>query len=444
MRMPEVTYRTQLFPSTGLTPRMALYQDYLATRETTESLASPLAPEDQVVQAMPDASPTKWHLAHTTWFFETFLLQPFLPGYAVCNPAYGYLFNSYYEAVGERHPRAERGLLSRPTVAEVLYYRAEVDTAMGDLIAGAEADGNGPVSALVRLGIHHEQQHQELILTDILNLFARNPLRPTYRPHRASHITRPVAPPPLTWVEFPGGVARIGHDGTGFAFDNESPRHEVLLRPFRLASRPVSNREWRAFIDDGGYRQPHLWLADGWATATNERWQAPLYWERSGDGRWRQMTLHGLQDLDDDAPVCHVSFYEADAYARWAGKRLPSEAEWEVAASTVAPVGNMLRTGALQPLPPHAPEPGASPLVQMFGDVWEWTGSPYSPYPGFRPASGAVGEYNGKFMCNQLVVRGGSCFTPDEHIRATYRNFFYPHQRWQMLGVRLAEDVTSC
>lgn len=441
--MPETTYRTHLFPLSGLTPRMALHQDYLATRQTTESLAAPLAPEDQVVQAMADASPTKWHLAHTTWFFETFLLQPFLAGYTVCDPAYGYLFNSYYEAVGERHPRAERGLLSRPTVAEVLYYRAEVDTAMADLIAGAEEDGCGPVSSLVRLGIHHEQQHQELILTDILSLFARNPLRPAYRPQRTTHVARPASPPQLTWVGFPGGVAHIGHEGSGFSFDNEGPRHEVLLRPFRLASRPVTNGEWRAFIDDGGYRRPELWLADGWASVVNERWQAPLYWQAAG-GEWQEMTLHGLQEPDAGSPVSHVSYYEADAYARWAGKRLPSEAEWEVAAASVPPMGNLLRAGALQPQPAQDAEPGRPPLVQMFGDVWEWTASPYLPYPGFSPAAGAVGEYNGKFMCNQMVLRGGSCLTPDEHIRPTYRNFLYPHQRWQTSGVRLAEDVPSC
>lgn len=432
-------------PDVGRTPpRLALQQDYLATRQTTESLASPLAPEDQVVQSMPDASPTKWHLAHTTWFFETFLLQPFLAGYRACDPAYAYLFNSYYETVGERHPRGERGLLSRPTVAEVLYYRAEVDTAMLKLIAVAEPDGTGPVCSLVCLGIQHEQQHQELVLTDILNLFARHPLRPAYRPQRLWHASHPPSVPPLTWIEFAGGIVALGHAAEGFSFDNERPRHEVLLRPFRLASRPVTNGEWRCFMDAGGYRMPGLWLADGWARVREEGWQAPLYWEKGDDGVIRQMTLRGLQELHDDAPVSHVSFYEADAYARWAGKRLPSEAEWEMAATMVAPVGNMLRSGALQPVPATDAEPGRPGLVQVFGDVWEWTASPYSPYPGFRPASGAVGEYNGKFMCNQMVLRGGSCLTPDEHIRATYRNFFYPHQRWQMTGVRLAEDAVSC
>lgn len=437
--MPEITYRTRCLPASGLAPKMLLHQDYLATRQTTESLVAQLAPEDQVVQAMPDASPTKWHLAHTTWFFETFLLIPFLAGYTAFHPDYDYLFNSYYDSVGERHPRHARGLLSRPTVAEVLLYRARVDAAMGDLIATAEDSGKGPMSSLLRLGISHEQQHQELILTDILNLFARNPLRPVYQEHRPAHHLRVDSSPPLAWVSFEGGIDRIGHQDSNFAFDNESPRHEVLLRPFRLASRLVTNGEWRGFVDDGGYRRADLWLSDGWSTVTSGDWQAPLYWELTRDRRWRQMTLCGLQDLDDDAPVCHVSYYEADAYARWVGKRLPTEAEWEVAASTVPPAGNLLRSGALQPLPAQEPEPGSPLLVQMFGDVWEWTASPYLPYPGFQPASGAVGEYNGKFMCNQMVLRGGSCLTPDEHIRPSYRNFFYPHQRWQMTGVRLAE-----
>ncbi|QNT70007.1 ergothioneine biosynthesis protein EgtB [Defluviicoccus vanus] len=446
--MADISYRTHLLPTAGMTPRMALHQAYLATRQTTESLAAPLTPEDQTVQAMPDASPTKWHLAHTSWFFETFLLQPFLPGYTSFNPTYGYLFNSYYDAIGERHPRSQRGLLSRPTVAEVLYYRAEVDTAMADLLAAVEEDGNGPVASLLRLGIHHEQQHQELILTDILNLFARNPLHPAYRPNREVVGSRGASHRSLTWIGFPGGVVQIGHPSpaassqtSAFAYDNESPRHDVLLRPFRLASRLVTNGEWQAFIDAGGYRRADLWLADGWAAVDSEQWEAPLYWLGTSDGGRRQMTLHGLQELEAEAPVCNVSFYEADAFARWSGKRLPSEAEWEVAAMSASPAGNMLRSGALQPLPAPEPEPGRPPLMQMFGDVWEWTASPYLPYPGYTPASGAVGEYNGKFMCNQMVLRGGSCLTPDEHIRASYRNFFYPYQRWQMSGVRLAEDV---
>lgn len=437
--MPEITCRTRRLPVFGLAPKMLLHQDYLATRQTTEALVAQLAPEDQVVQAMPDASPTKWHLAHTTWFFETFLLKPFLAGYTALHPDYEYLFNSYYDSVGERHPRQTRGLLSRPTVAEVLQYRARIDAAMGDLIATTEIGADGAVSSLIQLGINHEQQHQELILTDILNLFACNPLRPVYQEHRPAHHLRADSSPPLNWVSFDGGIDQIGHQDSGFAFDNESPRHEVLLRSFRLASRLVTNSEWCGFIDDGGYRRPELWLSDGWSAATSDGWQAPLYWERGHKGRWRQMTLCGLQDLDGDAPVCHVSYYEADAYARWLGERLPTEAEWEVAASTVPPSGNLLRSGALQPLSAQDPEPGRSPLVQLFGDVWEWTASPYLPYPGFQPASGAVGEYNGKFMCNQMVLRGGSCLTPDEHIRPTYRNFFYPHQRWQMSGVRLAE-----
>ena len=413
-----------------------LNEAFDATRRATETIAGRLLPEDQALQSMPDASPTKWHLAHTTWFFETFLLVPFLPGYRVYDPAWGYLFNSYYEAIGARHPRAERGLLSRPSLAEVLGYRAHVDAAMRDLLAhqGAAA---GQVTALTQLGIHHEQQHQELILTDVLHLFARNPLAPAYRPPQP-HVTL-QAQRSLAWIDYAEGLYEIGHSGNSFAFDNEGPRHRVFLRPFRLASRLVSNGEWRAFIDDGGYRRASLWLADGWAMICENNVQAPLYWRQGEDRRYDAMTLHGMRPIEDAAPVCHVSFYEADAYARWAGRRLPTEAEWEVAATALSPVGNTLGSGALMPLPAPGGGIGAQP-AQMYGDVWEWTASAYTPYPGYRPSVGAVGEYNGKFMCNQMVLRGGSCVTPDGHIRTSYRNFFYPHQRWQFAGVRLAED----
>jgi ergothioneine biosynthesis protein EgtB len=405
------------------------------TRAMTETIADGLLPEDQVVQSMPDASPTKWHLAHTTWFFETFLLVPYLAGYRVFDERWNYLFNSYYDAVGARHPRPERGLLSRPGLAEVLRYRSHVDAGMVDLLAGGGAD-DSQVAALTHLGIHHEQQHQELILTDILHLFAGNPLAPAYRPPQPHLI--PEKPQALAWIDYGEGLHEIGCGGDGFAFDNERPRHRLYLNPFRLASRLVTNGEWRDFIDDGGYRRAGLWLSDGWAMVAEKNVQTPLYWQQE-DGRSQSMTLRGMRPIEDAAPVCHVSFYEADAYARWAGCRLPTEAEWEVAASSLGLAGNTLGSGALLPLPAANDGHGASP-AQMYGDVWEWTASAYTPYPGYRPPAGAVGEYNGKFMCNQMVLRGGSCVTPDGHIRASYRNFFYPHQRWQFTGVRLAKD----
>ncbi len=405
-------------------------------RGDTEALAAPLSPEDQVVQSMPDASPVKWHRAHTTWFFETFLLQRFRPGYAVFDPAFGFLFNSYYEAVGARHPRPERGMITRPSVAEVGAYRGHVDAAMVDLLADPPAPHAAEIAALVELGLHHEQQHQELVLTDLLHLLAQNPVGPVYRPYRTADAGT-GAGGERRWHEVPGGIVPVGHDGTGFAYDNEGPRHEVLLRPFRLASHPVTNADWLGFMEDGGYRRPELWLSDGWATVQAEGWQAPGYWREEETG-WRSMTLAGRRPIEPAAPVCHVSFYEADAFARWAGARLPSEAEWEIAAACQPVRGNTVGSGFLRPL--VGPPAGDAPR-QLFGDVWEWTQSPYGPYPGYRPPAGAVGEYNGKFMCNQMVLRGGSCATPDGHVRATYRNFFYPQQRWQFSGLRLAEDA---
>ncbi|MBK8209873.1 MAG: ergothioneine biosynthesis protein EgtB [Rhodospirillales bacterium] len=418
-----------------------LIEDFSRTRATTERLASPLRAEDQVVQSMPDASPVKWHLAHTTWFFETFLLIPFLPGWRRYDDRWGYLFNSYYEAVGARHPRAQRGLLTRPSVQEVARYRKAVDAAMAELLE-APGESADEVTSLTRLGINHEQQHQELLLTDILHAFSCNPLRPAYhKPPAAEHHPQPTRP---NWLSYPSGLREIGSDGTdGFVFDNEGPRHTVFLRPFRLADRLVSNAEWCDFIDDDGYRRAALWLSDGWAAVQAENWRAPLYWQENGSGAWQTMTLSGMQPVDLAAPVCHVGFYEADAFARWAGKRLPSEAEWEFATRDLPVSGNLLDEmhpvdSPLRPLAPMDEGPG---LRQAFGDVWEWTQSAYAPYPGFRPAAGAVGEYNGKFMCNQMVLRGGSCATPAGHVRATYRNFFYPQQRWQFSGLRLAEDV---
>jgi ergothioneine biosynthesis protein EgtB len=403
----------------------------LETRKLSLSLAAPLSDEDQVVQVMDDASPTKWHLAHTTWFFEAFLLKRFLPGYRVFDERFEYCFNSYYETVGDRHPRPSRGLLTRPSAEEVRDYRAHVDDALARL---CDADLPETAAELIELGINHEQQHQELLLTDILSLFAGEPLKPAYA--EADPGVRNSAATKLEFLSFAGGIFEIGHQGEGFAYDNEGPRHEQLVRPFKLASRLVTNSDWIEFIADGGYAAPTLWLADGWNIVKGQGWQAPLYWEEA-DGGYMQMSLRGFRPVDLAAPVCHVSFYEADAFARWAGLRLPTEFEWEVAASDLAVAGRTLGAGHLRPMPA---ERGAG-LKQMYGDTWEWTSSAYLPYPGFKAPPGAVGEYNGKFMCNQFVLKGGSCATPDGHVRATYRNFFYPHQRWQFMGLRLAGDA---
>lgn len=403
---------------------------YRRVREATLALAEPLSPEDQVVQSMPDASPVKWHLAHTTWFFETFMLVPHLGGYRVFDPAFGYLFNSYYEALGPRQPRPERGLLTRPPLQRVLAYRAHVDEAMGRLLSSERSD----LAELLDLGLAHEEQHQELILMDVLHLFAQSPLKPAYAPATALPVGRD--PGPAAEVAFEGGLAEIGHAGGGFAFDNEGPRHKVYLEPYRLADRLVTNAEWLAFMADGGYARPELWLSEGWAKAQAEGWNAPLYWEQAPDGGWLAMTLQGRRAVAPHAPVTHVSFYEADAFATWAGARLPTEAEWEHAAQGLPASGNLREQRQFGP----AAAGSEAGLRQMFGDVWEWTRSAYSPYPRFRPAEGGIGEYNGKFMVGQMVLRGGCCATPEGHVRATYRNFFYPHQRWMFSGVRLAWD----
>ncbi len=434
---------TAAAPSPAGDAREAAVARYRAIRDASVALAAGLSEADVTVQSMPDASPVKWHLAHTTWFFETFVLETTEPGFAPHHPAYRMLFNSYYEAVGERHPRPERGMLTRPSLAEVLEYRRAVDARMAALLAqGALADGR--VAALVELGLHHEQQHQELILTDLKHLLSRNPLRPAYREEGAAWSPALRQP---HWIRYPGGLHRIGHDGAGFAFDNEGPRHSVYLPPFELAAWPVSNGEYLEFVEDGGYRRPELWMSLGWDAVRAHGWQAPAYWERAheaarGAQGWRVYTLHGMADLEPDAPVCHVSWFEADAYARWREARLPLEAEWEIAASAAL---EAMESAHLAPEAPLHPSPARAPRhpdlpAQLFGDVWEWTGSPYVPYPGFRPAPGAVGEYNGKFMCNQYVLRGGSCATPPGHVRATYRNFFPPEARWQFSGIRLARD----
>jgi ergothioneine biosynthesis protein EgtB len=401
-------------------------------RALSSALARPLSDEDQVVQAMDDASPTKWHLAHTTWFFEAFVLKRFLPGYRVFDERFEYCFNSYYESVGPRHPRPKRGLLTRPSSDEVRAYRVFVDEALGRLL---EQDLAPEAAELVELGINHEQQHQELLLTDILALFAAEPLKPAYRQPSPGIAVGEAAS--LEFVFFDGGIVRVGHNDEGFAYDNEGPAHEALIRPFKLASRLVTNAEWIEFIEDGGYETPMLWLADGWNTVRSQGWEGPLYFEEEGDGGYLQMSLLGFRPVDPASPVTHISYYEADAFARWAGYRLPSEFEWEVAAASVPIEGRTLGKGHLRAMPAK----DDSGLQQMFGDLWEWTGSAYLPYPGFKVAPGAVGEYNGKFMCNQFVLRGGSCVTPEGHVRRTYRNFFYPHQRWQFTGLRLAGDA---
>ncbi len=421
-------------PAVEHNPAAELTGRYAAVRSFTEQLTDGLAAEDMVVQSMPDVSPTKWHLAHTTWFFERFVLMEHLPGYAPLHDTYLYLFNSYYQQAGERHCRDQRGYISRPTVADVMTYRRHVDEAMTRLIEEADPRRLAAVTPLITLGLHHEQQHQELMVTDIKHVFSVNPMRPVYGTGAAAPTGRSA--PSLGWVAFDGGVHEIGYDGDDFAYDNESPRHRRFLEPFELADRLTINGEYLEFIEDGGYRRPELWLSLGWAAVQQHGWTEPFYWERR-DGVWMNFTLGGMRPVDPSEPVCHLSYFEADAFARWAGARLPTEAEWEVAAAAVPADGNFVEGGRFHP----AAAPAGPGLRQLYGDVWEWTSSPYSAYPGFRPAAGAVGEYNGKFMCNQFVLRGGSCATSRSHIRASYRNFFPPEATWQFTGVRLARDV---
>ena len=404
-------------------------------RAESERLAAPLSPEDCALQSMPDASPVKWHLAHTSWFFETFVLERATPGYVPFHPQFRMLFNSYYVGVGPRHPRPERGLLSRPGLSEVLIYRRHVDREMARIFEEGTSDYDA-LADLMELGIHHEQQHQELMLTDLKHLFSRNPLRLVYHERPAAAASCGSLAPYHQWHSMPAGLRHIGHDAKSFCFDNETPRHRVYLGAFEMAASLVSNGDYLGFIFDGGYERPELWLAEGWDTRVAQGWHAPLYWSREGES-WLAFTLHGTGPVCPDEPVCHVSYYEADAYARWAGARLPSEAEWETFAAERPVRGNLLESRRFHPCV-AAGEDGAS---QVFGDVWEWTQSAYGPYPGYRPASGAVGEYNGKFMVNQQVLRGGSCATPGSHIRPTYRNFFPPAARWQFSGIRLARDV---
>jgi ergothioneine biosynthesis protein EgtB len=405
-----------------LTPMLA--QRYADVREHTENLAAPLSPEDQMVQSMPDVSPTKWHRGHTTWFFETFVLPHESSDYSVFHPAFGYIFNSYYEAIGSRQPRDQRGVISRPSVGEVADYREHVDKAMVELLHSRPSD---QTLSLVELGLHHEQQHQELLLMDIKHVLSCNPLKPEYC---SDDVSWTAVSNRLGWAEHEGGLIEVGHRGSGFGFDNEFPLHRAVVTPFALADRLVTCGEWIEFIEDGGYQRPELWLSDGWATVNQRGWKAPLYWAET-DGSRTLFTLFGSRPVRPSEPVCHISYYEADAYAHWTGLRLPTESEWELIASGVAQPGCSSHL--------H-PAPGEESLGDLFGEVWQWTASGYSPYPGFRAAAGAVGEYNGKFMVNQQVLRGGACVTPDGHTRATYRNFFHPASRWAFSGLRLARD----
>ena len=436
----------QTSPTTGTAASASRFE---AVRQQTLTLAVPLSEADCQAQSMPDASPTKWHLAHTTWFFETFILERFESGFQPFDPAFRMLFNSYYQGVGEAYPRPQRGLITRPDLAKVRAYRAQVDARMAALLAhGADNE----LAVLLELGLQHEQQHQELLLTDIKHLLSCNPTNPVYHPQCPLPA---VVPQPLRWCVFDGGITEIGHAGEGFAFDNETPRHAVLLQPYAMASRLVTNGEWLTFMQAGGYADSRWWMAAGWDWVRTQGIQAPLYWQQGQDmtpcDGWTHFTLHGRVPVDPDTPVVHISWFEADAYARWLGTqtgeclRLPTEAEWEHAAQRLSPAqqasGNFLDNGTLHPVPLSCHADGASDPQQMGGDVWEWTASPYTAYPGYRPWAGAVGEYNGKFMVDQMVLRGGSCATPRDHIRSSYRNFFPTHSRWQFMGVRLAKDL---
>jgi ergothioneine biosynthesis protein EgtB len=427
--MPDMS--AQLRPPDGMREPDAMTAEYRRVRDATMALCAPLAPEDTVAQSMPDASPAKWHLAHTTWFFEQFLLAHFQRGHRRFHEGWDYLFNSYYQTVGPMHVRPQRGMVTRPSLREVIDYRAHVDAAMCDLLRRCGDDAE--LHSRFVLGLNHEQQHQELLLTDIQHLFSLNPLEPVYRAAEAGAPNQPV---PLRYLDGGQGIVQIGHVGEGFAFDNEMPRHRELLHPHAIANRCVTNAEFRDFVADGGYRNPVLWLSEGWDRVRREGWRHPLYWD---DALETSFGLAGRRAIDPAAPVCHVSFFEADAFARWAGVRLPTEAEWEAMAQAQPVAGNFVESGLTCASPARAA--GDERPLQMFGDVWEWTSSPYVGYPGYRPATGALGEYNGKFMCGQWVLRGGSCATPAGHVRASYRNFLQPAARWQFGGIRLARDA---
>lgn len=411
-------------------------QDFIDTRQRSLEICKYLKTEDYIIQSMPDVSPPKWHLAHTTWFFETFILKS-QKNYTIFHPQFEYLFNSYYKGLGKHHPREKRGLLSRPSLEEIKEYRKHVDRALIELMGSSDFIKN--YSSLIELGIHHEEQHQELLLMDILHIFYSNPLKPVYKKLELQNSkTVETKLEKMQWIEYPAGLVEIGTSSKNFHFDNEGPKHTVFLQPYRLAHRLITNGEYLNFIQDGAYQNPNLWLSDGWDWVENNQVQHPLYWQNNED-TWQQMTLHGMIDLDLSAPVCHINFYEADAFARWKGKRLPTEFEWENAARELPLKGHFYEDHFISPL--ACQEKFSQTPLQIFGDVWEWTQSPYSPYPGFHPAPGAVGEYNGKFMCNQMVLRGGSCLSVSGHLRASYRNFFPPASQWQCSGLRLAEDI---
>jgi ergothioneine biosynthesis protein EgtB len=442
------TAARSLFP-TSQSRVESLRHRFHQIRKFTNALCVDLEPEDCVVQSMPDVSPTKWHLAHTTWFFETFILKKFVPGYRAEIPEYAYLFNSYYNAAGDMHRRDLRGLISRPTVNEALRYRTSIDSNVDELLSNPDESLLDEIEPLLVLGIHHEQQHQELLITDIKHVLAQNPLYPVFRVGRDGALRRPdaAARRPYQFVDFEKITAEIGHEGDGFSYDNEGPRHQALVPAFSLATRPVTNGEYIAFIEENGYNRSEFWLSLGWITVNEQRWNAPLYWIKR-DGAWWNFTLSGLRPVVESEPVTHVSYFEADAYANWAAARLPTEFEWERAALSCPVEGNFVEAELFHPNPALrqagslSAETGKMPVLQqMFGDVWEWTRSAYSPYPGYRAAPGALGEYNGKFMCNQYVLRGGSCATSRTHIRRTYRNFFQPEKRWQFTGIRLARDL---
>jgi ergothioneine biosynthesis protein EgtB len=414
-----------------------LHIRYINTRNFSELLCKPLETEDYCIQSMPDVSPAKWHLAHTSWFFEAFLLHDAVKDYTSLHPQYNYLFNSYYTLIGERFQRSIRGLLSRPTVKDVYIYRSYVNEQVKEFICSSSEEIFNKYAPIIEIGINHEQQHQELILTDIKHVFSINPLHPVYKSiNKSNEVNHSEA-----WKEFDGGIYETGHDGNGFNYDNETPRHKKYLNPFMLSTYPVTNKEYIEFIEDNGYKRTELWLSDGFAAATNEKWDSPLYWHKENN-EWWNFTLNGYLKVIPSEPVCHVSYYEADAFARWKGCRLPLEEEWETASAGLSIEGNFAESGNYHPIPLTTGNSDKE-LKGMFGNVWEWTMSPYIAYPGYKPLPGALGEYNGKFMSNQVVLRGGSCATPESHIRNTYRNFFPPHSRWQFMGIRLAKDLNQ-